>query len=538
LLYLFAMRRLLAGLVAILSLSLVTAQLSEAAVTPGTKCSKAGATSTYNGKKYTCIKSGKKLVWNKGVTVAKPAPVNTPSASPTPTPTPTVSPTPTPSTIAPISFVNRCQFDPEVPAEWMELQQFTVKYSTCSSPWRFVASSNNYGEPKQAITPLTDLQPISQCKLNDPAAFGRTFPRYEGFLNPTKSANILAIGISFPDYREIRTPEEEYGNYFKFTQDFLKNISDVPINPIYKVSDHYLQLPKEIKNYNLLEHQGNKDLFKEDVTALIRDKFDFSNIDQILLVMPAQIPLTVADAAMGWNTSWNFGNKKFTNVYLQGPAYLGSRSGNLWTYDPWITVHEQIGHMMGLGDHYGNESINYNRSTSPAPPSPDEWGLGQWGNMSGAIGDFIGWDKWVVGFLDDSQINCVPTNKESYHWLRPSEIKNKVTKGAIIPLSPTTGIFIESHRNTGYNYKNDPRTNGVLVYTIDVTRLEGNSKMRPFGYGLTALKPEGRSEKSWAYNMALGDATLKQGEWITVQGFKITVVESGDFGDVIKVEKA
>jgi len=532
------MRRLLAGLVAILSLSLVTAQLSEAAVTPGTKCSKAGATSTYNGKKYTCIKSGKKLVWNKGVTVAKPAPVNTPSASPTPTPTPTVSPTPTPSTIAPISFVNRCQFDPEVPAEWIELQQFTVKYSTCSSPWRFVASSNNYGEPKQAITPLTDLQPISQCKLNDPAAFGRTFPRYEGFLNPTKSANILAIGISFPDYREIRTPEEEYGNYFKFTQDFLKNISDVPINPIYKVSDHYLQLPKEIKNYNLLEHQGNKDLFKEDVTALIRDKFDFSNIDQILLVMPAQIPLTVADAAMGWNTSWNFGNKKFTNVYLQGPAYLGSRSGNLWTYDPWITVHEQIGHMMGLGDHYGNESINYNRSTSPAPPSPDEWGLGQWGNMSGAIGDFIGWDKWVVGFLDDSQINCVPTNKESYHWLRPSEIKNKVTKGAIIPLSPTTGIFIESHRKTGYNYKNDPRTNGVLVYTIDVTRLEGNSKMRPFGYGLTALKPEGRSEKSWAYNMALGDATLKQGEWITVQGFKITVVESGDFGDVIKVEKA
>jgi hypothetical protein len=113
-----------------------------------------------------------------------------------------------------------------------------------------------------------------------------------------------------------------------------------------------------------------------------------------------------------------------------------------------------------------------------------------------------------------------------------------VTKGAIIPISPTTGIFIESHRNTGYNYKNDPRTNGVLVYTIDVTRLEGNSKMRPFGYGLTALKPLGRLEKSWANNMALGDATLKTGESITVYGFKISVVESGEFGDVVKVEKA
>ena len=77
------MRKALVGLVAILSLSLVTAQLSEAAVTPGTKCSKAGATTTYNGKKYTCVKSGNKLVWNKGVTVAKPVPVAAPSALPT-----------------------------------------------------------------------------------------------------------------------------------------------------------------------------------------------------------------------------------------------------------------------------------------------------------------------------------------------------------------------------------------------------------------------------------------------------------------------
>ena len=79
LLYIFIVRRLVVGLVAVLSLSLVTAQISVAAVTPGAKCSKAGATSTYNGKKYTCIKSGKKLVWNKGVVIAKPTPTPTPT---------------------------------------------------------------------------------------------------------------------------------------------------------------------------------------------------------------------------------------------------------------------------------------------------------------------------------------------------------------------------------------------------------------------------------------------------------------------------
>jgi len=49
----------------------------------GAKCIKVKATSVVKGKKYTCIKSGKKLIWNKGVAVkptAKPSPAVTPIA--------------------------------------------------------------------------------------------------------------------------------------------------------------------------------------------------------------------------------------------------------------------------------------------------------------------------------------------------------------------------------------------------------------------------------------------------------------------------
>jgi hypothetical protein len=73
------------------------------AATPkaGAKCTKAGSTATAAGKKFTCIKSGKRLVWNKGVAVkAAPKPSLNPvfkPVEPTPTPTPVVTPTPSPT---------------------------------------------------------------------------------------------------------------------------------------------------------------------------------------------------------------------------------------------------------------------------------------------------------------------------------------------------------------------------------------------------------------------------------------------------------
>ena len=57
-------------LVTLLALS-VSAPLAHSAVTPGSKCTKAGVKQVYKGKTYTCTKSGNKLVWDKGVVAKK-----------------------------------------------------------------------------------------------------------------------------------------------------------------------------------------------------------------------------------------------------------------------------------------------------------------------------------------------------------------------------------------------------------------------------------------------------------------------------------
>ena len=65
---------------------------SQAAVKAGDTCKKAGVKSVASGKTFTCIKSGKKFVWDKGVAVTKPSAGSTPSATPSATPTPTPTP--------------------------------------------------------------------------------------------------------------------------------------------------------------------------------------------------------------------------------------------------------------------------------------------------------------------------------------------------------------------------------------------------------------------------------------------------------------
>ena len=65
------MRKVLAVLIAVSLLGIAPANATT--VKAGAKCSKHKVTTTVKGMKYTCIKSGNKLVWSKGVPVKKAA---------------------------------------------------------------------------------------------------------------------------------------------------------------------------------------------------------------------------------------------------------------------------------------------------------------------------------------------------------------------------------------------------------------------------------------------------------------------------------
>ena len=84
------MRKVTLGLSLLLIFSLIPAY-SATPPKAGLSCAKQGMTKTYQGKKFTCIKSGKKLVWDKGTLIKQTAPLPTPTQAPNSTPSPTVS---------------------------------------------------------------------------------------------------------------------------------------------------------------------------------------------------------------------------------------------------------------------------------------------------------------------------------------------------------------------------------------------------------------------------------------------------------------
>jgi len=110
---------------AAVALALVIAPPASAAVKEGAACKKAGQSSTVSGRKFTCIKKGSKLVWNKGVAVKK---------------APTAAATPVASAASAMSATPMATKSAE-PASTVYTMERVKANSTSSSCWTVISGS-------------------------------------------------------------------------------------------------------------------------------------------------------------------------------------------------------------------------------------------------------------------------------------------------------------------------------------------------------------------------------------------------------------
>ena len=193
------MKRILA-LFLVVSSFVVFSGTSSASIKPGTSCSPKGKISIFGGVKYTCVLSGKKLVWNKGIKI--------PTASTTSTTTTFVAPTTTTTLTQSGHFTFASVLDHvgEIPlAAWNSIQDAYLANSAVTS----IPLTLHLGP----TTTLTDSNPVEVVQ--------KTMRLWKNFQQP-KTADLIYYNSADQDWA-LTTSQTIFGNCAGFNAPLLSS---------------------------------------------------------------------------------------------------------------------------------------------------------------------------------------------------------------------------------------------------------------------------------------------------------------------------
>ena len=492
------MNKKLIAFLSVLSLFLSTPLFpANAAAKAGAKCNKAGITSVVSNTTYKCVKSGKKLVWselnNKKVKESK------------------------------YNFVSACDVDPDSPEQWRELENFLSKI-TCTSFYKFVPYDLPSSKPKTLLSADSNLLNVESCKIKQPS--GQFYPwrgfaspedfqlfnYYQKYASPRPNMNIQLIPVSWPDIAYQGDPKKDYGRYINFLKDYVENISDVPTNVKINIPERYFPMPNPIDFYSDINGHGqptpSRAVFWSDAIKATDSGIDYSDVTVAILVVAPNTPID----KFGSNPDGSGFSSEGLIPHILSLPPLNTKviHRNSLFSTPQLMIHELSHAGLDMGDYYNT---------------------GIWSHVGVGRFDPLGWDKYISGFYSDSQVYCVSPQSNSTHWIVPSAVNGSYKKLVVVPLSKQKVLIAESMRSAGYKYKLPKDNQGVLIYTVDVS-------VTSHGDGTDVYRAQ---NKIWNHKPPQEDvkydAPLKQGESSIVGGVKISVVESGNFGDVIRVEK-
>lgn len=391
------------------------------------------------------------------------------------------------------------------------------KSTFAMSPQLYIYPTIPKSQPKTPLSDAADFSNVEPCKLEELDSKGRPHMA-SGFPMPTERAVldeklvVQVVPVDFSDLRTSSKPATDLKDALDSLEKFWERQSTNKVDIQIRIPAKYLQLPKKVGDYKLSSKFPNFDAtsysnYVKAVAELSDPQIDFSEADVVILAhtpraSAKQIGTFIAEAGMkGSPFTFSTDEKNILNVMIQGGDE--PRDIQNWTHE--------FGHMLGVTDSGNQGNMGFDLML---------W----YGNP-----ELTAWNRFVLGILENEQINCVTEQASSTHWLRPVAWPGNNLESVVIPTGPGKAIVMESRRRTGYDVLLGKESEGLLVYTVDTSK-SGAWDSGPFN----VLGPKRMTRiGSWSL-----DAPLKKGESVSVDGWKITNVESGAFGDVVKVEKA
>ena len=368
-------------------------------------------------------------------------------------------------------------------------------------------------------TAVNKYVPTTQCQLLDQT--GNTqmqvgFPKAPGRLPSFGTIKALIVPVDFADVVGQRPPAEEFTPMTDGQNDFYYKMSGNKVKFEYQVLKNWVRMPVSSTFHKMgTWNQGDPYSYWKMALETADPLVDYSQFDVVYVLSPREIPwASIAYGPAGPLNSAGISTDDgpVTNITLSGAdAWQNVSRGT-----PWRWISHETGHLFGLHDLYVN---------------PGDAVYGTWDLMSnnwavGAI-EINAWNRYLLGWLTDSQINCLNTTEITStgvtQLLNPIERVNDLTKAVVVRLSSTKILVIESRRNEGFDVLTALRE-GTLVYTVDMTipSIKGGWKVQ---------------RRPGSTDLEFTDAALRVGDVITVEGLRIEVISRDQNGDTVTITK-
>jgi M6 family metalloprotease-like protein len=388
-----------------------------------------------------------------------------------------------------------------------------------STPQLYIRPVLSNSKPRTKISGPAGFQDVTACRLveKDLGSSGRPhmasgFPMPSDRIPLSGELVIQLIPVDFLGTRTKSAPEKDFFDATSALEKFWERQSNSRVDIQIRVPDRYISLPDRVKQYDLSSTFPNFDgqaynRYVVAATSASDPEIDFSDVDVVILahtpkVSAKDIGTFIAQAgSSGSDLVFKTQEGTVLNTLIQG----GDTPRDLYNW-----IHE-FGHMLGLTDSGGVGRMAFDVM------------------LYYGIPELTVWNRFILSTLSPGQLHCVDDPGQSTHWIRPVAAIGDHLKGVVIPTSDSSAIVVESRRRLGYDAAIGRESEGALVYTVDTSK-SGEPGSGPF----RAIGPKRMTTRiQWSL-----DAPLKAGESVLVSGWKITNIESGTFGDVVRVEPA
>jgi len=366
--------------------------------------------------------------------------------------------------------------------------------------------------------------PVEPCRIPDivnrsdfrTATLGIAFDVPDWTFTKSGVINIGVLYLDFPEYRWNNAKSTfELSRFFREGIDaYYSTMSNNNIEFNWVVSEKVLSLTNSVYSYDIYGRDDGSIRVLDTVVPNTRRFFINEEIDAVLFVINPSVPVELRNAV--WVS------KAEHNNWFFHTAIIGMGSERRDTTE--IIIHD-IGHMFGLPDLY----VDVCRGHNGCHDGTVNWLLqfqhaGAWSTMSYGTHDnneLLGWERWLLQWLDDDDIFCITDEGEYNVSIIPSFTQEEETKLIIINIDTHKNIVIEMKTQTDYCRRCD---DGLLVYTVNSLLEEGPIRV---------VRPQHSTDIVFEDALLLyrdGYNSLRYDNWV------IEIITQQDEGFLVKVE--